>query len=124
MELESQYHTLVQSLLLLAADYETQRKVLPDFVDFEYEIVSTFEDAFMLLPQLVESEKLSLSAIAQILRTYNFVQLAARNTGVMTEMGFREAAEWTRVRNLATTSLETMGFPPQPLNLDHINWIE
>jgi hypothetical protein len=56
-----QYLTqLIQATQLLAADYETQHNQLPDFVHLPDELALIYEDAILLLDQIIQAELITL----------------------------------------------------------------
>lgn len=69
--MEFQYKKVTESLKLLASSLEEQENYLPDFADVPYNVTSSFENAFLLLPTLIENNKFSNNSIASILRVYN-----------------------------------------------------
>jgi hypothetical protein len=107
LELQEQYHRVTESLKLLAATFEEQGKYLPEFADVPDDVTSSFENAFLLLPQLIDSGRLSNTSIASLLRLYNKMQWCLRNT----ELDNFSNTYWNDVRNLARETLRLMGEP-------------
>ena len=113
MNVEFQYKSLVQSLRLLANPYEKQRDSLPDFVVVQDEVVNSFGDAFLLLPQLIETGNLPLKAIASIVRCFNQVDMATRNSDWSDLEIFKNHECWEKVRYFAHKALEDIGEPTE-----------
>jgi len=109
MDLKLQYKSLVESLRLLASSYENQLDYLPHFVDIQDEVVAAFGDAFLLLPQLIEGDFLSMTAIASIVRCFNWMDMTVRNESVSDLESFRSHEFWQTVRSFADIALEDMG---------------
>ncbi|MEM6376683.1 MAG: hypothetical protein AAF705_00590 [Bacteroidota bacterium] len=104
----SHYSLLVNSLKLLNLPYEDQRKILPDFVsDIQDDIVSDFDNSFMLLPQLTEQEKVSYEAVKLILNCYVLIEMNLSNPE-LPERAFENHKSWARVRDLAKQALSEM----------------
>lgn len=103
--MEEQYKKVVESLKLLASSLEEQEKYLPDFADVPDDVTSSFENAFLLLPALIENNKFSNDSIASILRLYNKMQWCLRNL----DLDDFSNAEWNKVREMARETLEIIG---------------
>ncbi len=103
--MEYQYKKVTESLKLLASSLEEQEGYLPDFADVPDDVISSFENAFLLLPALVESNKLPNDSIASILRLHNKVQWCLRNLG----LDDFSNAEWNKVREMSRDTLGLMG---------------
>ena len=124
MDLKLQYKSLVESLRLLASSYENQLSYLPDFVDIQDEVVTTFGDTFLLLPQLIESDFLSMKAIASIVRCFNWMDMTVRNESISDLESFKNHESWQKVRLFADKALEDMGEEKKKPDLSYINWID
>lgn len=116
MELQEQYKIIVESLKLLAASLEQQEQYLPVFADVPDDVTSSFESAFLLLPQLIDSNKLSYSSIASILRLYNKMQWCLRNIPLENF----ENEEWNKLRELAKQTLRLMDERLESLDVKYI----
>lgn len=114
--MELQYKKVTESLKLLASSLEEQESYLPEFADVPDDVTSSFENAFLLLPTLVESNKLTNDSIASILRLNNKVQWCLRNL----DLDDFSNAEWNKVREMARDTLRLMG---EPLGKPDTNYI-
>ncbi|WP_288438503.1 hypothetical protein [uncultured Chryseobacterium sp.] len=103
--MKNQYKKIIESLKLLASSLEEQEKYLPDFADIPDDVTSSFENAFLLLPSLVENNKFSNASIASILRLNNKVQWCLRNI----DLDDFSNSEWNKVREMAKNTLQIMG---------------
>ena len=104
----SKYSLLVNSLKLLGLPYEDQRKILPDFVsNIQDDVVSEFENAFMLLPQLMEQNKVSFEAVKSILNCYILMGMNISNPE-LPERAFERHESWERIRKSAKQALDEM----------------
>lgn len=118
----SQYNFLVNSLKLVALPFEKQKTLLPDFIgdNIQNDIVTEFDNAFRLLPQLMDENKLSYLAVKEILSCYILMDLNVHNTD-MTDESFKSDELWDKVRTLAGEALKEMGEslePPQNIILE------
>ena len=107
---------ITESLKLLASSLEEQEEYLPEFADVPDDVISSFENAFLLLSTLIESNKFSNNSIASILRLYNKVQWCLRNL----DLDDFSNAEWNKVREMARDTLQIMGESIGKLDPDYI----
>lgn len=105
MNMDQQYKIIVESLKLLALSFDEQEKYLPDFADVPDDVVSSFENAFLLLPALIENNKFSNNSIASILRLNNKVNWCLINL----DLDDFSNVEWNKVREMAKDTLQIMG---------------
>ncbi len=103
MEHQQQLDILIKSLDLLTSSAEDLEKTLPAFVyDIDEDVISEFENGFLLLPQLIENNMLSTGSIVSVLRLNNKVQWCLRNIG----QEYFSNEEWNEVRTLAKLSAQ------------------
>jgi|GEM_PF-850657 len=124
MRLEFQYKSLVESLRLLTSTYEEQQSYLPDSVIVQDEVIAAFEDAFLLLPQIIEAELVDKKSIASIVRCFNLMSMAVRNNETSDLESFKSHEIWQRVRSLADQALTDMKESKGKPDLSHIDWID
>ena len=105
MKLDENYKLVIKSLELLAAPYEEQKRCLPKFADVPDDVVSNFENSFLLLPVLVEEGRFSNHAIASLLRVYNKMQWCLRNI----ELDDFGNEEWNKLRELSNITFKSIG---------------
>jgi hypothetical protein len=112
MDFSVQYKILVESLKMLALSERDQKALLPEFVDVQDEVINNFFEAFLLLPQLVENNYLSLKAIAAILRVNNKIETMPS-----------AVKELEKIKNLAVDSLKELGEEFTKPDLSSFDWI-
>lgn len=97
------YTKLEESVKLLSLPFSEQKKRFPEFVDIPFEILDSFENQFMVLPDLVESGCLSHQGIANLIRLHNLIGFTSSNQVLkdLDEQQFEFAPEWQKVRKLA-----------------------
>ncbi len=103
---------LVTSLQALAAPAEIQLARFPDFVVKADELALDFDDALMLMrdcPQieLTPEQVDALDAVESALDA----MAGPRCRQLWTDAALSDAAEWARVRHLATAALGVLGAP-------------
>jgi hypothetical protein len=106
MDIKNQFNLLVDSLKLLSSCYEDQKKSLPDFVNIKDEVISSFEDAFLLMPQLIEKDYVTKKSIISIIRCYNWMELVNRDETIADKESFINHDKWQKIRYLARKALE------------------
>jgi hypothetical protein len=114
--MEQQFKKVTESLKLLASSLEEQEKYLPDFADVPDDVTSSFENAFLLLPSLIENNRFSIDSIASMLRLYNKMQWCLRNL----DLDDFSNEEWNTVRKMARDTLQIMG---ESIGKPDINYI-
>ena len=101
MELKVKYNNLIESLYLLSLPFKEQEKAVPDFVLVYDEVISSFEDAFLLTPSIIESEILSYSIIANVIRCYNLMEMNLRTESPTYLEDFKSGSSWNKIRIFA-----------------------
>ncbi len=124
MELKQQYKALIESLKLLASPYEKQASYLPGFTNIKDEVISTFADAFLLLPQLIENDLLSRQAIAATIRCFNWMEMCERDNSISDTASFKQHENWQKVRLFAAKVLNAMNEDNGKPDLSHIEWVD
>jgi len=122
MEIERYYKKLIASLKLISLNFNEQREYFPEFVDVPFEILDTFEKAFMLLPQLVELNIITYKAIPNLLRLHNLVNMELKSVDFETLEAEKlcNSEEWNKIREL---SKETLNFMDEPFGKPDNNYI-
>jgi hypothetical protein len=122
MNINRQYKKITESLRLISLPFEDQVQCFPKFVEVPFEVIDTFENAFLLLPSLIESEIINYKIIANLLRLYNLVNITSSNPKFsdLDDEQFSKSDEWNRVRELSKKTLQLMGEPIQKPDLDFI----
>ncbi len=116
---------LIETIKLLAADYETQVKQFPSFVLIPDEIASTYYDCFLLAPQIAEAgliDEYQLERLTQIDRTLEEMT-EDKEHSYWTLDALRTEPKWESIRSAANDLLALFGQPYQPPNLYWIQYI-
>lgn len=106
--MKDQLYLLKQSLKNLSKSYQEQLEVFPKYVDVFDEVISDFDNAFRLLPMLMEENLVSYGAIKEILKCYNLIDLNLAIEERCTDENFEKASYWQLVREYANNALETL----------------
>ena len=111
MNTELYYKKITESLRLLSLPFEEQIKCFPNFVEVPFEVLDTFNKAFLLSPTLIELGKFNNSIIANLLRLHNLINLTLNNPNFkdLEDEQFSKSSEWNKVRELSKEILQLMG---------------
>ncbi|WP_333662228.1 hypothetical protein [Chishuiella changwenlii] len=113
MEIDRYYKKITESLKLILLTFEEHKKCLPTFVDIPFEVLDTFENAFYLLPQLLEASKIYCVVIPNLLRIHNLINLNIYNND-FDSISYDElynSEEWCTMKKLAKEALITLNEP-------------
>jgi len=107
------YRKTLESLKLLAMPFDIQKKCFEDFVDAPFEVLDTFDNAFLQLPELIEDGRFSNLEIASILRLCNLINFTASKPELknLDENQFSTHVSWNRIREQAKELLILLGEP-------------
>lgn len=121
-ELDRHYKKVIESLKLLSLSYEKQKTLFPDFVDVPFEILDTFENAFLLLPSLIENTLFSYNSIAYLLRLHNIIIITSQIPKFkdLNEHQFQYSLEWEKIREMSKDALKQIGEPLSTPNTEYI----
>ncbi|MBP6447183.1 MAG: hypothetical protein WAT22_12145 [Saprospiraceae bacterium] len=113
MELERYFKKITESLKLLSLNFKEQKAYFPDFVDIPFEILDTFENAFMLLPQLLESNEIAYDVVPNLLRLHYLIimELKKPEFEKLNVEKLCNSDEWNSIRNMSKEILKIMGEP-------------
>lgn len=122
MELERYYKKVTEALKLLSLNFDEQKEYFPDFVDIPFEILDTFENAFLLLPQLLESNKIEYTVVPNLLRLHNFISWELKNPEFenLEVEKLCSSVDWNRIRDLSKEILKIMGDSIEKPDSDYI----
>jgi len=114
---------LLQSLQLLAADYEQQVKAFPEYVHVPDEIALTFDDTYALVDSL-KSEGLVTSVQDNKLKQIDMLlETMSHDENVWTCEVLRTSSQWEEVRRLARETLRAFHTPRQNPNLFWLHYV-
>lgn len=113
---------LTESLKLLSLTFKEQSLCLPDFVDVPFEVIDSYGNAFLLLPQIIEAGLINYPVIANLLRLHNLINFTANRPEFkdLEEAQFANSEEWNLVRALSRETLELMEEPLEKPDLKYI----
>jgi len=111
-ELELYYKRIIESLKLIsiANDENRIKSYFPDFVDLPFEIVDTYHNAFLLIPQLIENNLIPNDIIANLIRLEFLVNhmLGHPEYETLTNDQIFKREQWNVIVNFAQEILRTL----------------
>lgn len=110
MDLDIVYKNLIDALNLLSSNFNDQKKMFPHFVDIPFEILDSYQNAFMLLPELLEFNKINCKDLPNLLRLHNLINLELNNPNfeLLNEDVICNSDEWNKIRLIANVLLLKM----------------
>ena len=114
--------TLIEALNILAADYLVQMEAFPDFVFLPDEVISIFSEAYLLFPQIIESELVNECQISSVENVKIFIgQMGDKSEQDIWSMeAMKIHPDWKMLRSFAKDALVTFGKMPE---LPDLRWI-
>lgn len=106
--MKSNYIILTDSLFNLSKSYSEQLNSFPDFVDVFDEVISDFDNAFHLLPTLMDENLLSYETVKELIRCHNLIELNLSVEERTTDQSFEFDECWNLVREYSTKALNLM----------------
>ncbi|MDD6209893.1 MAG: hypothetical protein PUB21_04725 [Bacteroidales bacterium] len=121
---EKFYNTLVQSLRLVASPADIQIKSLPDFVCIADEIALTYDETYVLLPQIAEEDKRFTPQVMETLKELDrlFGEMSEDKTLWDIDQ-LKENLKWEKSRLLAYEALQLLGEPYEFPDLGYISYV-
>jgi hypothetical protein len=117
---------VVDALRLAALPADQQVSVLPDFVHVPDEIAMTYDDAWVLVPQIKEAKLLNdeqYEALARLDRHFEEMVSATDGDPLWTIEAMQVDDRWAKSRQLAEDALRALGRAPEPPHLSGITWV-
>jgi len=123
MSNDGQYEMLVDSLRLAAASAKEQVEALPEFVSVTDEVGTTFGNAYLFVPQLVEVGRVSTRAAIALKRLDDFFEAMPKDGSIAPDETLRNHPFWAEARRLAAEALEALGEEKRPPNLEGVAYV-
>lgn len=117
-----QYRLLVESLRLVAAQPSVQLRLIPEFAIAGDEIATTFDDAYLLLPQLEGAGEVGRDAAGWIRKLDAWFEGLCGNEALGQSSWVAEDPFWEEARRLAGQALLELHEPLAEPVLAHISW--
>lgn len=108
LDMENKLSLLKDSLVGLSKPYKEQQAIFPDYADVFDEVISDFDNAFRLLPILMEAGIVSYEAVIDILKCNNLIELNLSIEERKTDASFKSDDSWNLVRAYATSALNLL----------------
>lgn len=106
--MENNYKILVSSLKNLSKNYSEQVSSFPDFVDVFDEVISDFDNAFHLLPTLMDKKLVSYEAVKEMIKCRNLIELNLSVEERTSDESFEFDDCWNLVREYSVNALNLM----------------
>jgi hypothetical protein len=113
------FRKLVESLKLLVLPAEKQAELFEPYVDFSFEVFDSYQNAFLLMPPLIEQGRFSFVQVANMIRLSNFIHIifSADGDGEIHSLNRSNDVLRATVRSLASELLDSFGEPSEPVDI-------
>ena len=108
LDINNKLSLLQNSLVVLSKPYQVQVNNFPEYADVFDEVISDFDNAFRLLPVLMEEHVISYEAVKEILKCNNLIELNLSIEERQTDESFENDEVWNLVREYATNALNLL----------------
>lgn len=108
LDINNKLSLLKKSLVCLSKAYKEQMAFFPDYTDVFDEVISDFDNAFRLLPSLMEVRIVSYEAVIDILKCNNLIVLNLSIEERQTDESFENDDAWNLVREYAASALNLL----------------
>ena len=117
---------LVQSIRLLASDYETQIRSFPSFVHIPDELALTYNDCFLLVDQMAKAGLLNERQLARLKELDGALEQMSEKESeeLWTLDALKKSSEWQDIRLIASELLVLLGRKKQRPDLSWIAYVE
>ncbi len=123
LENDSHLNILVQSLQLLAAEYEEQMNALPEFVDIPDEIALTFSEVYLLVENLDKDGLMTTSQKTELAHVDGVLEQMSKKEDAWTLNALKTSSEWEDMRLLSSNALKDFGIPKQSPDLFWLQYV-
>ncbi len=119
------YNRLVQSLRLLAASFDDQMRVFPEWVVVPDELAETFGEAYEIYLQ-EDTALISPKAQRLIAGLHSILDMMSGDARarLWTVDALRNAGEWHQIRTLAGDALAELNEPRDPVTLEGMVYVQ
>ena len=122
-DLERFYIKIIESLKLIGtSDFEDTKSYFPDYVDLPFEVLDTYHNAFLLIPDLIDNNQFSNNTIANLIRLEILLNIIIKKPD-FEHLNYEQLVntkEWQTIINLAKETLDLIGIPLDKPDLDYI----
>ena len=124
IDYEWQFRCLVQSLQLLASDYDEQISSLPDFVVVADEVALVFGDEYVLTDGLLEHGLITESQKGKLSSLDSQLSEMSDDKTLWSRDALRESMRWKEIRRFSKEILASFGIKKEIPNLSWITYIK
>jgi hypothetical protein len=118
---------LIQSLQLLAADCNTQINSFPDFVFVPEEIISTFDESYILFNQVIEAGLVNQNQVQAVTGINDFLDEIYNHKNeydLWSLEALKSDPTWEKIRMIANAALMSFGKQKDKPDLGWIKFIK
>lgn len=117
---------LLQAVMLMALKYEDQACFLPGFVCLPDEVISIFDEAYLLFDQVIDAGLVTEAQIAAIKTIDRFTQdmdSKKSSENIWTLEAMKTSPDWQQLRTLARDALHLFNVTDMKPNFDFLTFI-
>lgn len=118
-----QFEMLIESIQLLAADYDIQIKVLPNFVHVTDEIALIFDDITPFFDTFFEDNLINMEIRGELDNLNRLLEQMSSKKELWNLTSLKVADEWQNIRSIAVRILKMFGKEKQVPNLFWLQFI-
>lgn len=111
---------LIESLLLLASDYEVQVSLFPEFVHIPDEIVLAFDEVFLVL----DKSSLEPELLSMLNRIDEYTAKMSEDKSLWSLDKLRNSREWEDLRSMAKEVLDFLGIKQRKPRLEWVKFVK
>ena len=113
---------IIESVKLMAADYEIQIQQFPDFVHIPDEIALTFNECILFVEQVCNVGLINDSQIAELRKLDSIFDVLDRDAKNYTLDALESGSQWQEIRSISRDILESFGAKFEPPNLFWVSY--
>lgn len=118
---------MIDAIRIIASDFEVQVKAFPDFVFVPDEVVSTFDETFLLFDQVIDANLVDFAQIRAVNEINDYFE-KMNNKKVEDNQWTLEAMQtspdWQHLRLLAKNALALFGSSDNKPNLGWVTYVK
>lgn len=117
---------MINAIGIVASDFETQVRVFPDFVVIPDEVISTFDEAYILFDQVIDAHLVTetqKNAVKAIHNDLEEMDNKRNDENPWTLEAMQTSADWRHLRSLAKEALALFGIADIQPNVAWITYM-
>lgn len=118
------YNIFLQSLRLVGSSSKVQISKFPNFVNVPDEIALVYNDAYLLIPQLLDQNLISIEALNILKKLNELFDKMSKDYSLWALDKLENDENWKLSRELAHSALEALGESYDNPDLNFIQWVQ